>query len=420
MKIGFLLQRATDLKSMGPLAMESLERGHQAVLLYFTEVESKAKSYLQVKNKDLKVLLSKNAQAIGIRKEELDALKNMHKLDMLIVQEGYHSLNSELDKLQILREQGVKLISLSHFFEIAKRPLEALFLFDLTIYISDFAKVLHFKLQNMTRKQKQEMKPFSNQIAVAASPMFDQILEIDRKKARRELGIDQNSRVVLLVAPVISPITPWRHHVWRNESKLGLTRDAIKTGRLKYLFEIWTGSTFKHTYAEILSFCKRNDATLIVKSRGKQANLKFMIDGSDVFIDGFEDEYYPEFSTYKLLAASDLCITVNSMAAVEAVAAGIPCVNIYVPHDDRAAKSTEAKDAYNQILLGGETDSLMNSAGSIRKIDRRKANRVFANSDWQELAYAPSRKKAYLKKYLGIEKQSSSNRIMQKLEQMKA
>ena len=35
MKIAFLLQRATDLKSMGPLAIKALESGHQALVFYF-------------------------------------------------------------------------------------------------------------------------------------------------------------------------------------------------------------------------------------------------------------------------------------------------------------------------------------------------------------------------------------------------
>lgn len=400
---------------MGSLIQASLTQGHKALLFYTPNALEGAKAYQNVTREKLKPLERLGADLVPIKMDELPRLGLEFGIDVLCMQEGFYNLKARLGDLKSLQESGTGLVSLSHFFEIAQQPIEALEHFDKTLYISDYARNLHFELQQAHNGTSAEKKKLMNRLSITGSPMFDQIGKISRDEARKDLGLPPDRKVVLLIDPVIAPTTPWRFHVWRDASKLTRTRDAIRAGNVTWLLEIWFGSTFREIASEIKKFCKRQEAILIVKSRGKQADSPFLSKAADLYIDGFKDEYFPIFSTYMLLAAADLCITANSMAAVEAVAAGVPCLNIYLPHHDRAAGSTPGRIKYEDALLNGASESLMNYPGCILKLDRRKASHWFAQHKIEDVNLDPQRQKEYVRKYLGIEETSASQRILTEL-----
>ena len=414
MRLAFLLQRSTDLKSMGPLAAKALEKGHEALLFYFEEVEAKNKEYLKVRQKHFAPLVEAGASAHALNLQEVATIKNF-AVDALIIQEAFHSLNSNLDALENLRKSGIKLISIAHFFEMSKTPLDALKLFDKSIYLSKFARDLHLSLAGKSKKLDYE-KNVGQYSAVAGSPMFDQFRNMNKEQVRKKLGIESGKKVVLLIAPVISFNTPWRFHVWRDASKYKRATDAIKRGRFNYLWEILTGTTFRDLFHEIKQFCERNNAILIVKSRGKQQDLLYITDAADMYFDGQDDQYFPQFSSYQLMSAADLCITVNSMAAIESVIAGSPCINIYVPHHDRATPSTKMIESYDEVLMGGSKHSLMNATGLIKKIDRRKAPGAFRNNEWEQLVFKTKDYGDYAEKYMGFQEISSSEHVIRIVE----
>jgi hypothetical protein len=407
MKIGFYLPRITHLKTMGKLIQESLTQGNDVVLLYVADAEKGAKAYQNVDVKRLKAFEALGATITAIRPEDIAKLRAKFRIDILCIQEGFYSLRKQLPDLVVLRNSGTKLASLSHFFENTKQPIESLEYFDRTFYLSEFAQDMHFDLHNSQRK-----KEMASYISVSGSPMFDQLQDTNRDQARGELGLPLEKKVVLLIDPVIDRATPWRFMVLRDEGKIKRSREAFRARKVGLLPQIWLGNTFRDVSASIKDFCEREDAFLIVKSRGKQADSKFLSGYSDMYINGLKDDYYPTFSTYKLLAAADLCITVNSMAAPEAVAAKVPCINIAVPHYDRAVPMNKVEERYYTELLGGAPDSLMNYSGCILKLDHRKARNWFRNHDMGDVQIDARRQQEYASKYLGIEKESSSARIL--------
>ena len=399
MRIGLLLQRATDLKWAGPFAEEALGAKHQ-VTLFALEGQGSAKGYLSLSEHDCGELLQAGAHYAALKTEQIDSHTQLTQQDALLMLEGFHTQQANLEAWRSLRAKGPRLISLPHFFEICKRPLEALDDFDATLYVSQYARDLHIQIQGEGAQKSQP---------ALGSPMFDQLKRVSREQSRKEIGIAKQERVVLLMAPVILPTTPWRFHVWRDASRMTRLKDAFRAREFAFLGEILFGHTFRQLFEAIAVFCQRNEARLIVKSRGKQKNLDFVAESSDFFFDGLDDEYFPLFSSYKLMAAADLCITVNSMAAAEAVALGRPCVNIYVPYHDRAAASTPQKQAYNRELLGGAPASIMNYAGAVRQVDRRKALKFFGG-DWEQLSFTPGSSEEYARHFLGIEPGGSASR----------
>lgn len=409
MNIGLLLHRATDLKWAGPLGKRAIEKGHALTLLAFEEADrpNQAKRYLNVTPQHCRPLTALGAEYAPLRADKLLEDKALESQDALLMQEGPHAQREHLDKWQLLRQSGLALYSLSHFFEVCQRPLSTLASFDGTVYISDYARRLHHSLHGEASDQRADQ-------FVGGSPMFDQFRGMTRSKSRQALGLS-DERIVLLIAPVILPTTPWRFHVWRDQTKLSRARDAMKVGRFGDLAEILFGHTFRDVFAALREFCDRSQAKLIVKSRGKQNDSPFVAAGADQFVDGFDDEFFPQFSTYTLMAAADLCIAVNSMAGLEAVALGTPVINIHVPPIDQAFPLSEPRRSYYKELLGGAPQSLMNYPGAVKQVDRRQATRFFAGN-WQELCFEPSSAKDYAREFLGLDKRDSSSRILDWIE----
>jgi hypothetical protein len=418
MKTGYLLNRITYLKTMGSLIQASLEHGHEVFIFYIPNALKGAKAYQNASGEMLQPIEKLGAEIIEIGMEELSNLRGRFGIDVLCMQEAFYNFENSLDILKEVRDSGVRLVSLAHFFEIAQKPLAALKPIDKTFYISDFARKLHVELQGSEGGQSELMGSGADRWAATGSPMFDQIGTVSREEAGRELNFPSDRKIVVLIDPVIAPTTPWRFHVWRDASRLSRARDAMLAGKFSWIAEIFFGNTFREIALEIRQFCDRQNAFLVVKSRGKQANSPYLSSIADVYIDGLEDEYFPVFSTYKVLAAADMCITVNSMAAPEAVAAGVPCVNIYVPHHDRAAVSSPERTKYEDALLSGAPDSLMNYLGCIWKVDRRNARTWFKDHDLADVKIDPQRQKEYVAKYLGIGEESASQRILAELESL--
>lgn len=402
---------------MGSLIDAAIKDDHDVIL--FCEDSGRDlgdKDYQQITLQKLASFKSKASKIISVR--SVEGVLETDSLDVLVTQEGFHSLKKDLDGVTAVREKGVKVVSLAHFFEIARRPVTALDHFDLTLYTSEFCRDLHFDLQCPPERREKEKQSRSSQYAVTGSPMFDQIGAISRQQARRELGVHDDARVVLLVAPVISPITPWRFYVWGEGGRSKRSLDALRAGKPQFLWEIWTGNRFAEVVQAIGAFCDRASAALWVKSRGKQKDPAYLQAAADRYVDGFDDSYYPVFTTYKLLAAADLCITANSMAATEAAATGIPCINLSVPYIDKASEWSSKKIAYQTKLLGGEAESLMNYPGVITNIDRRYAKAVFLRSELKEFTVLQESHTEYVKKFLGIGELSASERILIKLQKL--
>ena len=151
--------------------------------------------------------------------------------------------------MESLRKTGTRIVSLPHFFENTKQPIESLEHFDKTFYLSEFAKDLHFDLHNSQRK-----KELASYMSVSGSPMFDQLQNVNRNEARAELGLPLEKKIVLLIDPIIDRATPWRFMVWRDAGKIEKSREALGAGKVGLLPQIWFGESFRDVSLQIKHF----------------------------------------------------------------------------------------------------------------------------------------------------------------------
>ncbi|TAK12686.1 MAG: hypothetical protein EPO32_08070 [Anaerolineae bacterium] len=419
MRMGFLIDRMTYFKTLGNLIEICLEAGHEVWLFHLAEADWGSKDYQKVVIEDFPRFAHGQPNLAPYRMDEVSGLGKQFKLDALVTHEGYRMLSiaGEEDELRRLRESGTRTFALSHFYEFSKQPLEALDHFDCTFFMSEFGRDLMLNLQAGNNGRAEDLRQrYLARTAVVSTPAFEQIGITTPATARAEFGIPHGKPVVLFVAPVLSGVTSWRWVAWREPDRRTRIKRAISARRWRYLPETLTGPSFKECVDAVRAFCDRNGATLVVKSREKQDDPDYLVAAADVYLDGSAEIYYPVFTTYRLLAAADLLITANSMSVIEAVAAGIPAINIYVPHLEFNRELAPVHRAYLDTLLGGKPDSLMNFSGCIWAVDRRAFPRWMDRRRWEDLKVDESRRAKYVDRFLGITDEPSSRRILREME----
>jgi hypothetical protein len=419
MKIGFLVLRETFLKTMGSLIMECLKAGHEVILFYDEQSATGVKSYQRVTKQKLGGFESLGAQVFGVDSRGLDKLEPFD-INVLVLVEGFHFFRDRLNQLKQLRKTGTKIISLSHFFENLRYPLEALGYFDKTYYLSSFAVDTHFRLYG-ENPAKVKDSLYSSKFEVSGSPMFDQLTDLDEDEIRREMGISPEKKVVVFFAPVVNAATDWRFYLWKQSSKVKRFVRIIKDRKFKYAFDALHVPTLKEVGTSIRDFCDRNDAFLIIKSRLKQDDKDIFSDLADLYISGDRESYFPVLTSYKILAIADLCISAMSMAALEAVALGVPVINIYVPSTEyisRSAGFRPDKTRYLEAITNINKESPFNYLNCVTSVDRRKFVTWLNNQDLDYFSSDEDARMAYVDRFLGFSEESSSARILRSLERL--
>ncbi|MEX2160726.1 MAG: hypothetical protein WD751_02335 [Anaerolineales bacterium] len=418
MRIGFLLLRDTFFKTMGELIEASVERGHTALLLYSEETAGGPKAYQQVTKEKLAPFAKLGGKGTPFQLSELAQLKEKFQLDVLVTHEGYYFLTGHLKDLGMSRREGVLAVSLSHFYENIRHPLESLLYFDKTYYLSDFSVDTHFAIANGGKRREE----FAGLYEASGSPMFDQLMGLKRDEARRELGIPEGKRVVVFFAPVIVRETRWRHLILRHSSRIERIKRVLKAGKWRYVWAALTSPDLLEIAQAIREFCDRNNAYLIIKSRAKQTGNDIFDQIADRYMTGENDSYYPVFTSYKLLASADLCITAMSMSALEGVATGVPVWNIYIPYSEYEAPAARESHGrqYFRAVMGRDKEGPFNYRDCVTNIDPKRVLGVLRRKSLTEAFVDPQAAREYARLFLGIKREPSSERILNSLEQLYA
>lgn len=405
---------------MGCLILECLDAGHRVTLFYDNQSASGTKAYQKVTNEKLQTFERIGAQIIPIESNELDNLGSEFQIDVLVLVEGFHFFRDRLEKLEELRKKGVRVVSLANFFENLRQPLGQLDYFDKTFYLSSFALDTHFSLYGDPSNELIKTN-LATRFEISGSPMFDQMLNLKKNEFRDELGIPLGKKVVVLFAPVVSTATDWRNYLWGEKSKLNRLWRILSHRKFKYLSDALSMPTFADIATSIRRFCDRNDAFLIVKSRLKQDNQDVFEDIADLFLSGEKEVYFPVFTSYKILACADLCISAMSMAVLEGVAANVPVVNIYLPPTEYKSSTSEFypdKTKYLDAIMNIEHESPFSYPGCVTTIDRGKAAAFFDKRGLKEFMVIQEARTAYVERFLGFAADTSSKRILASIEKL--
>ena len=155
-----------------------------------------------------------------------------------------------------------------------------------------------------------EHRRWAEKFVSLGTPLVDGLQDIDRERARQQLGLDPGKPVVAVFTPNIRDHQ--RHFFYGLGTKYKLTR----------LARLWR------------AYCDARGYQLVVKSREKQWEAAPFRAVADVTLDDLPGVVYPSTSAL-LLATSSLAVHFGSMMVMEAAAVGVPTIGFGVEAIDK-------------------------------------------------------------------------------------
>ncbi|HWP77983.1 MAG TPA: hypothetical protein VNU03_25905 [Methylomirabilota bacterium] len=408
MKIAFLASRKGYLKVMGSLIQAALDHGHEALLL--TD-PGERKPGEATTAEDLahwpraRVLPIQRGASLAppLAREGAEALVGPSLHFVL------SSIGSEED-IRAVRAAGVRLYSVDYIVEALNSRPEAYRLLDRTFYTSEYERSWHWHgspFKEDFAALGQSLR--SARSAISGSTMLDQLGLVDRGAVRRHLGIGPDKPVVLFMSLKMAVPEPRRRFLWGDGSALTRTARAVVHGNAGLVPEIWKGNGYRALAHAVRRFCDRAGAALVVKSREKNRDPRFLRNVADVFVER-DDEVFP-YTSIQLMGVADLCIHFQSGAVLEAAMAGVPSISIRVPLSDDQQKYPAHTFAFDV-----ERGSLSNFPGVAWFTSPEGAVALLEGRTLADFRLDPAARRAYVERYLGFDDLGSSRRVLQVIE----
>lgn len=406
MKIAFLAVRKGYLKVMGSLILAALERGHDVILLTDPGERKPGEATTLA---DLAHWPA--ARVVAHRRGEpiLPVLSaaGAHAL----VGPSLHFVLAAMGlgrDLAAARAAGVRLYSVDYVLETLTSDPEAYRVLDVTFYATEYQRRLHWDLQRERFAAVARDVSLEARSAVCGSTMLDQLGLVNRDVVRRRLGLAAGRPVMLLMSLKMAVPEPWRRYVWGGGPALARMAQATAYGHARLVPEIWRGNGYRDLVAATRDFCRRSGAALVVKSREKNRDPRFLRASADVFVDS-DDSVFP-YTSIELMAIADLCIHFQSGAALEAACAAVPSLSVKVPQSH-----LHDYPGHEEVFSGRE-GSLQNFAGVVWGVEHGAAAGRLAGRTLADFKIDPEARRRYLERFVGGDDGRSSHRVLDVIE----
>jgi hypothetical protein len=406
LKIAFLASRKGFLKVVGSLIQATLERGHEAVLLRDPGEQKPGEVTTEA---DLRHWPA--ARVVDHRwGEPLLPLLRTQRAEAL-VGPSLHFVLKALRQEQDMTgasAAGVRLYSVDYALETVTSDPDAYLVVDTTFYATEYERQLHWRLRRDHFDRVARQAGLEERSAVSGSTMLDQLALVDRTAVRRRLGLAPDRPIVLLMSLKMAVPEPWRRHVWGGGPRMARMARALATGQGALVPAIWKGNGYRRLAMSLRDFSRRTGAALVVKSRTKNRDPRFLSRSADLFVES-DDGVFP-YTSIELMAIADLCVHFQSGAVLEAVRAGVPSVSVRVPQSHL--------DEYpgHEEIFGGREGSLQRWAGVVWSMEHDEAPSRFAGLTLADFKIDPEARGRYIERFVGFDDARCSERVLDVIE----
>jgi len=403
--LGFLVLRKGYLKVMGALIQAALDRRHDVVLLWDPE-EPKAGERVAVS--DLAPWPAARVVAWR-RRTPLTPILETERVRALVGPTLYSAfrafgLDAEADRM---RAAGIRLYSVDYGLDTAAREAESYRLVDVTFYATAWQRELHWRARAAEFAAIGDRAALARRSAVVGSTMLDQLAAVDRADVRKQFGLGPRPVVLLLSAKMRVP-NPWRRHVWGAGPRAWRAVRAAVSGHPGLVADAWRSPGYRELLGSLRRFCDRQGAALLVKSRRKNGDPRFLAAAADIFVDS-DDDVYP-YTSMRLMAIADLCVHFQSAGVLEAAAAGVPSLSVKISQDHLRGYAT-----YDEFY-GARPDSLQNFAGVVWSAAPAEAMALLERSGLRDFRVDPAARRRYVERFVGFDDTRASERVLDVIE----
>ena len=412
MTLGFLASRKGYLKVMGALIQAALDRGHRVVLL---DDPAQKKPGEATTAADFAAWPAATVASYPWG-SPLRPVLQAHGVQALVGPSLYWVLASmgRLAEAAQIRSGGVRLYSVDYVFETVTSDPAGYRLIDVTFYQSGYQRELHWRQPRFrdwaadfgTLRGELDLERHS---AVSGSTMLDQLALVgDRAALRRKWGLPTDRPVVLFMSLKMEAGEGQRRHLWGGAPALVRAARALAGGRPDLARAALRGNPYRALAGAVRGFCRRQRASLVVKSREKNRDPRFIRRMADLFVER-DDEVYP-YTSIQLMALADLCIHFQSGAVMEAAFCGVPSLSVKIP-----PPYEPDLPAYEETW-GARPGSMQNWPGVVRSAGLDEAPAVLAQWTLDGWVMDADAHRAYVERYLGFDDTRSSARVLEVIE----
>jgi hypothetical protein len=403
--LGFLILRKGFLKVVGATIQAALDRGHRVVLIW-DPVEPKLGE--AVAEADLDAWPGA-ARVVWSRHTALLPVLQSVEIEALLAPSLHYVLSTSIggEAIAALGRAGIGLYSVDYMFETVTSEPEAQRVIDVTFYMSRFQQELHQRLYAHRFAALGSPTSLAARSSVSGSTMLDQLAIVDRAAVRKRYGLAPDQPVVVFMSLKMAVPDAWRHLVWGSSPRGWRALKAVASGRVRWLPEILRGNGYVSLVEAIREFCVRTGAALVVKSREKNADPRFLRQVADVFV--YDEAVYP-YTSIELMAIADLCIHFESGAVLEAAFAGVPSLSIAVSQEHLREYSS-----FDEVY-GGRASTLQNFPGVVWHDDPPTAIDRLRRATFEDFRLDPVAHRCYVEKFLGFSDTESSGRVLRTIE----
>lgn len=429
MTLAFLVRKGY-LKVIGSVIQAALDRGHRIALLWDPD---EAKPGERVTEEDLRHWPA--AAPVVYRRGPLLPALQAHQAGALVAPSLHYLLRAfgREDEVPALRAAGVRLHSIDYLLETLTSDPEGYRAVETTFYASEHQRALHWQDPGFRHLGDVDLHARS---AVCGSTLMDQFALVDREGVRKRYGLSPERPVVVLMSLKLAVPEPLRRLAWRDgpavperlrrlASRVGPLRklnvipalfkklpESYRTtygiGRARFVREVWSGGAYRHLGEALRRFALRHDAALVVKSREKNDDPRFIRGLADVFV--YDEDVYP-YTSIELMAVADLCVHFQSGAVLEAAFAGVPSLSVKVP-----PPYPPDYPAY-EAVWGALPEGLQNFEGIVWSAGLEEAASRLDAVSLADFRVDPGARRRYVEKFLGFDDTRSSLRVVQRIEQ---
>ena len=405
MTLAVLAARKGYLKVLGSFIQAACDRGHPVVLLHDPDEKKPGEA---VTPADLALWPAATPRAHRRGEPLLPVLREAGATALVGPSLHYVLRDRGTDaEAPALRAAGIRLYSVDYVFDMVSSEPDGYRVVDVTCYMSEHQRQVHWQIQAERFAALASEAERRARSAVVGSTMLDQLARVDRTAVRRKYGLPDGP-VVLFMSLKMAVPEPFRRLAWAGGWRGFRASKALATGHADLVPTILRGNGYLDLARALQGFARRAGASLVIKSRAKNADPAFLRRRADLFVERDEDMF--PYSSIELMAVADLCVHFQSGAVLEAVHAGVPSLSIKVPQTH-----LQHYKSFDEVF-GAEPGSLQNFAGIVWSADADEATRLLSKASLADFRIDPAARRRYVEKFLGFDDNRSSERVLDLVE----
>jgi len=252
------------------------------------------------------------------------------------------------------------------------------------------------------------------QRAVAVGfPEIDQATDLDPARVRERWGIPANQPVVLLV-PFSGAANGgfWSTRIHLEPSRARRLAWVLGRRRFEYLPHALRRVGDTELVAAVRSFCDRNGAFLLVKSRPKTPIPPYLARVADHCV--YDESVYPA-TILEALSVASVCISLYSTVVFEAAVLRVPHVCVTFSMRDYLDGQAE-RIRRSEFAFHTEEGGFFNTRGVSEAMSVAEAIATLPARRLEEFTVDEAAVRRYVAKYLGPEDRRSSGRVLAALD----